>query len=125
LWIIGWLLVGAAGLVGRSAAVTVLVLALCVFSLAESLYDAVYGRRYPTWLRRNCWAARWRCPASPGSLALILCPVPGAALLSLTPVGTWFVAAALCLGAAWYVLGLDRQLPDPSPPHAPSGPGVV
>lgn len=109
---VSWLLVGAAGLVSGGPAVTGPVLAICVFSLAECLYDAVYGSLVsdlapPELLGRYMavWGFSWQ-------LGFIVGPAVGAALLAMTPIGTWLAAAAVCAWAAGYALSLDRQLPD-------------
>jgi MFS family permease len=107
-----WLLVGAAGLVRGGVAVAGLALAIGVFSLAECLYDAVYGPLVSDLAPPELLGRYMAVSGFSWQFGFIVGPAAGAVLLSLTPAGTWLIAAAGCVGAAWYALRPDRQLPD-------------
>jgi len=112
LFAVAWVLVAGVGVGGTGrAAVTVLVLAITVFSLAECLYDAVYGPLVADLAPAELLGRYMAVSGFAWQFGFIVGPAVGALILSVQPVGVWLVAAAVCAVAAAYALRLERDLP--------------
>ena len=110
LFALAWLLVAAAPAV-RSP-VTVLVVAILVFSVAECLYDAVQGPLASDLAPPPLLARYMAVVAFSWQFGFIVGPALGAVILAASRVALWPAAAAVCLVAVAMALRLDRLLPD-------------
>jgi hypothetical protein len=99
-------------LVGEGAAAFgVLAIAVSVFAIGECLHGAtqpalVVDLADPRLLGRYMAmsALSWQVGFTPG-------PAIGGSLLGATPVGLWFVTAAVLVGGSVFTLGLERHVP--------------
>jgi len=125
LFAVAWLLVAGVGVAdggvpgvgvgGTSlAAVALLVLAIAVFSLAECLYDAVYGPLVADLAPAELLGRYMAVSGFAWQFGFIVGPAVGALILSVQPIGVWLVAAAVCAFAAAYAIRLERDLPEPA-----------
>jgi hypothetical protein len=107
-----WLLVLAAGLVdGHLAALTALLGAIAVFSLAECLYDAVQGPIVADLAPEGLVGRYMALNGFSWQLGFITGPPIAAAVLGASPNAVWPLAAAVCLVGAVGALRLERRLP--------------
>jgi len=106
-----WLLVLAAGLSTKDAALAVLVAAILVYSLAECLYDAVQGPLTADLAREHATGRYLATIGFSWQLGFVVGPALAAVLLGAAPLVLWPAAAAVCAAAGLAVLRLERRLP--------------
>lgn len=106
-----WLLVEAAPLVGVTAAVLVLVLAVVVFGLGECLYDTVLGPLVADLAPKESRSRYMAVSGFSWQLGFIAGPGLGGLLLAASSRALWPAAAALCLVAALGALALESSIP--------------
>jgi MFS family permease len=107
-----WLLLIAAPTTRATIATTVLVLAIIAFSVAECLYDAVYGPLVADLARPDLLSRYMAVTGFSWQLGFIVGPAVGAVILNSAGGALWPAAAAVCLAAGAYALRLDRRLPE-------------
>jgi MFS family permease len=115
-----WLAVASAGhlTTGTVATVGVLVVAMLVFSLAECLYDAVYGPLVADLAPAGLLGRYLAVNGFSWQVGFIIGPAAGALILAAAPTALWLLAATACAGAGAYSLRLQRRL-SPAVRHTP------
>jgi MFS family permease len=112
LFAVSWLLVLGAGLVdSQIAALTVLVAAIGVFSIAECLYDAVQGPIVADLAPEGLVGRYMALNGFSWQLGFITGPAVAAAVLGTAPQLLWPLAAGVCVLGSLGALRLERKLP--------------
>ena len=125
-WAISWLLVPLAGGLGAgSGAFALLALALAVFALGECLHGTVQAPLVSDLADHDLIGRYMALSAFSWGVGFTVGPAVGGFALQSSPHALWLVAAAVCLGAGFAALVLERSLPagvrrTPSSPAAAS-----
>jgi MFS family permease len=113
LFAVSLLLIAVAPAPGNAtAALTVLVVAIVVYGVAECLYDAVQGPLVSDLAPSGLLGRYLAVTAFSWQLGFIVGPALGALILAAAPTALWLVTAGLCLAISAYSLRLDRHLPE-------------
>lgn len=112
LWASCWVAVSAVGgsLDGATAAV-LLAVAMGAFGIGECLHGAVQAPLVSDLAEPRLLGRYMALSALSWQLGFALGPAVGGFLLSVSPLGTWLVWAALCVLAAVLSLALERSIP--------------
>jgi MFS family permease len=108
-----WLLVPLSELVSEGAAAfAVLAFCVAVFAVGECLHGATQPALVVDLADPRLLGRYMAVSALSWQVGFTLGPGIGGSLLAATPVGLWFVMAAVCLAGGFATLALERHLPE-------------
>jgi MFS family permease len=112
-WGAAWMIVPAAGIwLQGTAAACLLALAAAVFALGECLHGSVQAPLVTDLAAPDLMGRYMALSALSWQLGFTLGPAAGGVAISLSPHGTWLVAAAICCANGMLALALEPLVPD-------------